>query len=349
MEGPQQWGPFFYKCNGHNKQVEIASQNSRSQAWSSFWSKGPLHSCIDSFGQNYSGAIGDFWRAIFADMNPGDRVIDLATGNGALPLLLSHEQGEDAWIDAVDLATVAPTWHQGSQHPNIHFYSGTAVEKLPFSDASFDLVISQFGLEYAVWPAALLECARVMKPFARAAFVMHHADSVLVEVGRTEAANQALLLAPDGLLAAASGVIPWIERARAGELDTEEIRVAQEARAAYNLAMANVGAEIQRSSVPDLLIESRELVHGLVSTALAADAASGLATLAEYRRALDEASLRTTELIQHALDQRRADQLVEAFQQVLPSHSCSCQVLSQEQGVLGWRILVQPSKRAAEL
>lgn len=344
MKGPQQWGPFFWNGNGHNRGVNLAPPNSRSQAWSSFWSKGSLHSCIDSFGQDYAGTIGDFWRAIFADVNPGDRVIDLATGNGALPLLLSHEQGKNVWIDGVDLATVAPIWHEVSRYPNICFHSRTAVENLPFSDASFDLVVSQFGLEYAFWPAALLECVRVMRPLATAAFVMHHADSVLVKVGAAEAANQAFLLAPDGLLAAASQVIPWIERARAGELNADEILVARESRAAYNHAMANVGAEIERSPIPDLLLESRQLVHGLLSTALAADADSRLAALAEYRQCLDEASLRTAELIQHALDQQGVDKMFKVLQQALPSHSCSCQVLRQEQGILGWAVLVRPIK-----
>lgn len=349
MRGPQSWGPFFCKCNVHNRRVEITSPNSRSQAWSSFWSKGALHSCIDSFGQNYSGPIGDFWRAIFVDVSPGDRVLDLATGNGALPLLLSREKGEDVWVDAVDLATVAPAWHQISRYPNIRFHSRTTVESLPFADASFDLIVSQFGLEYVVRPVALLECIRVMKPSASAAFVMHHADSVLVKVGRAEAANQALLLAPDGMLAAASQVIPWIERARAGELDVDEILIARESRVAYNRAIANIGAEIERSSVPDLLLESRQLVHGLLSTTQAADTDSRLAALAEYRECLNDASLRTAELIRHALNRQDLDELVGVFKQNLPSHFCTYQVLCQEQGILGWAVLVQPIRRTAQL
>ena len=65
-----------------------AANDPRRQAWSSYWAQGALHSCTGSFDARYSGAIGAFWDAVVAEIPPGSRVLDLATGNGALPLRL---------------------------------------------------------------------------------------------------------------------------------------------------------------------------------------------------------------------------------------------------------------------
>src|SRR5690606_38242574 len=60
----------------------------RRGAWSSYWAAGALHSCIGSLVEDQDGGIGRFWRACFAGLGDGDRVLDLGTGNGALPKLL---------------------------------------------------------------------------------------------------------------------------------------------------------------------------------------------------------------------------------------------------------------------
>lgn len=324
--------------------MDIDANTARSLAWSSFWSSGTLHSCVGSFGNELSGAIGDFWGRCFNVLEAGDRVIDLATGNGALPLLLSqHASGKNAWTDAVDLAVVSPSWYQPALHPRIRFHSRTSMEKLPFEDATFDLVMSQFGLEYAAWPEALLECARILKPSGRAAFVMHHADSVLVSVARTESFNQALLLEQDGILEAARQVIPWIARASKSGLGVQDELSARDCRLTYNHAIGRLAVEIEKSAVPDLLIEARELAHSWVLSARAGEINTQISLLASYRQSLVEASLRTSELQEHALDQQGIDRLVDTFRGALPSHSSSCQPISHEQGILGWRILVEPT------
>lgn len=320
-----------------------STPNTRSQAWSSYWSRGALHSCVDSFGGQYSGVIESFWRYCFELLQADNRMLDLATGNGALPLLLWEQtRGKAVLTDAVDLAEIAPAWYSSSSHPTIHFHPGTSMERLPFPEASFDLIVSQFGLEYAQWPHALHECARVIKPNGKAAFIMHHAGSVLVEVGRTEYVNQMLLLAENGLLDAASRVIPWISRARAA-FGAYENALAHECRLAYNLAMSQLADEIKISPVPDLLIESRELIHDLVSGARMADSDKQLSLLSDYRKNLQEASLRTSEMVEHALNQQRMDGLVGTFLKQLPSHSAHFQPIVQEQGILGWSVVIAPT------
>jgi ubiquinone/menaquinone biosynthesis C-methylase UbiE len=100
----------------------------------------------------------------FAGIAPGQRLLDVACGTGvaAIPaarlgakvtaLDLTPELLERARFNA-GIAGVEIDWHEGD------------VEKLPFADASFDVVTSQFGHIFAPRPAlALAEMLRVLKP-----------------------------------------------------------------------------------------------------------------------------------------------------------------------------------------
>ena len=325
--------------------MDLNPPNARKEAWSSYWAGGALHSCVDSYSGNYAGAIGGFWKNCFGTLPANIRVLDLATGNGPLPLLLWEQTptGKEVLVDAVDLALVSPPWRDPVRHAGLHFHSGVQMEALPFADAAFDLVISQFGLEYARWPDALLEAIRVMKPSGRAAFVLHHSDSVLARVARSEAQNHALLLAEGGLFEAARSVIPWISRARQGAIDAASAAPAAVCRQRYNLAMQQVAEQIETNSVPDVLLEARAWVHGLLSGAETTDQTRQLSMLAEYREAMEGAGLRTTELIGHALDAEGIQGMAEVFRRQLPAHDIRYQVLSQEEGVLGWGLVATPA------
>src|SRR5690606_41897355 len=99
-----------------------------------------------SLDPRYSGAIGSFWDGIVDAMPADARVLDLATGNGALPLRL-WEAGDrlpGLQVDAVDLAALAPAWYKPVTHAGITFHSGVAMEKLPLADSSFDGFTSLF-------------------------------------------------------------------------------------------------------------------------------------------------------------------------------------------------------------
>ena len=98
----------------------------------------------------------------------GQRVLDVACGTGVLAREAARVVGPSGYVAGVDLdrgmlsvaARVAPAidWRQAS------------AELLPFADASFDAVVSQFGLMF--FPdrhAALLAMRRVLVPGGRMA------------------------------------------------------------------------------------------------------------------------------------------------------------------------------------
>ncbi|MGH8061108.1 MAG: class I SAM-dependent methyltransferase [Pseudoxanthomonas sp.] len=322
--------------------MSIDNSAARRNAWSSYWANGALHSCAGSYAGNYVGAIADFWRPLLERLQPGDRMLDIATGNGALPMLAweQRQAGGAISIDAVDLATVAPAWHDLRKHPQIRFHSGVRMEQLPFADEGFDLVVSQYGLEYGQWPEALHECLRVCRASGTAAFILHHAESVLVKVGCCELENQRLLLARDGLITTAREVLPWMELARSGGIGLAQDGEAGRCKDAYNLAMRRVGERIEVGEVPDLLVEARAWIHGLVSIGGDGGLADRYSRLDAYRDALATAILRTEEMVSHALDEQAVEAMVATLRQARPGAGISYRVIEQSEGVLGWGVVV---------
>lgn len=308
----------------------------RKRAWKNYWSSGLLHSCADSSGRNYAGAIGEFWVRRFSTLGPGSQVLDLATGNGALPQLLHEQLDGNCEIDAVDQAELSPRWHAPSAQPNIRFHPNVSIESLPFADAAFDAVVSQFGFEYAHRETAVRECMRVMRRDATLAFVMHHADSVLVQVGREELRHHELLAGDHGLLRMAIEVVPWMARVRRGERPDAQ---ADAARERYNLALQNLAEAASGSNTPDLLHDARTTVHRLLSC-VAADPAPVSSALCAYAEMLQHARLRTAEMIACALDAAGIANLVSIIHSQLPTKQIRTSVLRQHEGVVAWTLEV---------
>lgn len=115
------------------------------------------------------------WNDWFGAFGTDAVLLDLATGSGQVAgyaVAAAAAQGKTFKVTGVDYADVSPL-------PGCTLLGGVALEKLPFPASHFDGASSQFGIEYADSRAALAEVSRVLKPGARALFVMHHADSAI--------------------------------------------------------------------------------------------------------------------------------------------------------------------------
>lgn len=308
----------------------------RQRAWSAYWASGRKHSCAGRSTDGYGKAIGAFWRSRVADLRPGQAMLDLASGNGALPeLVWAAFPDGSVRVDAVDLAQVEPWWFDRHIHRGVHFHPGVAMESLPFTDASYDRVFSQFGLEYSDLGRALPEVARVCRPGAEMAFVMHHAGSVLVRVGREEAAHHRLLRQDAGLLQSARDIIPWMAHMRLGGTAGN---AATTARERYNIAMRGVAEAMAVASAPDLLIEVRDSVHQMVAES-ARDSAGALQRLDRYVADLDDGLLRLTEMLSHALGHADVQALADSLQSLLPGARLEWSELLQKEGVVAWAMV----------
>jgi len=144
------------------------------QVWEGFWAqrgRGPESGCLLEALEAIDAVQNQVWQAFAAVLKPRARVLDLATGDGAV-LGKMRAGRSDLRLTGVDSSRFLP-----AARPGTKLRAGVAIEQLPFADASFDAVVSQFGLEYSRTSLSTREAARVMRPGGRCRFVIHHEGS----------------------------------------------------------------------------------------------------------------------------------------------------------------------------
>lgn len=124
-----------------------------------------------------------------AGVQPGDRVLDVACGTGIIARESALRVGDTGSVAGVDpgpgiLAVAA------EKGPGIEWKEGTA-ESLPYPDACFDAVVSQFGLMFfSDRGRALSEMHRVLRPGGRFAVAvwdsLENSEAYPIEVALLE-------------------------------------------------------------------------------------------------------------------------------------------------------------------
>lgn len=321
----------------------------RRKSWSHFWQQGQLHSLASSMPDNYQGAIANFWQRELESLTTEHAILDIGTGNGALPAMIFQIHQENMpEIDAIDLAEIAPAWTQELPEKiarRLRFHGNTQAESLPFPNASFDLCISQYGFEYTHLDTSSQELARVLKPGCRLSLVLHHADSHLVTVAREELRHNSWLRSDASPLIKASQVLPYLQMASQGRVaELAQSPSANTARSNLNQAMQALSAIAAQSAYPDLLHESAEFIaQALGSTG------NGIITaehanqrLQHYQQALEQAALRHQELCSCAMD----DKGIVHMQNLLTQHGIKdidIAILKENNYLLGWTLTARKS------
>jgi ubiquinone/menaquinone biosynthesis C-methylase UbiE len=222
--------------SGRSRDEARASDN---WAWKAYWQEADrLAACVPDNPES-AAAIEAHWQHVFADLPAGTRVLDVATGNGVLLVWAARAAstvGRSLALTGVDLADIDPEHFLPDYREDLapaSFHGSVAAEALPFADGSFDIVVSQYGLEYAELAPALGEAARVLAPQGRLFWLAHHASSAVVVQGRVQLEQVELLLQKNGPFAAMEDYLTARERGRKVERATRALTAALKTAEAY--------------------------------------------------------------------------------------------------------------------
>jgi SAM-dependent methyltransferase len=111
-----------------------------------------------------------------ARVEPGMRVLDLASGSGEPAVALARAVVPEGHVTATDLVPemlALASEYAGEQALRNIAFQPADPEELPFPDESFDVVTARYGITFfADVPRALREIRRVLEPGGRAVFLV---------------------------------------------------------------------------------------------------------------------------------------------------------------------------------
>ena len=218
------------------------------EQWSEYWRKGTITTFHGRFGQNYDGRVRDYWHGILNRLPTSAKIVDLATGNGAIALIAAQHgrrNEREYEITAVDYAKIDPqslfsNTEFAEDLGKIRFLSNTSIESTGLPGDAYDLATSQFGLEYADADAVVAEFARVLRQSnAVFAAMIHHADSAIVRQAR-EGADQILACEKSGLHVAIRDLLGRLDKLAARGKDAGDDERAKELRTTINQILAGL-------------------------------------------------------------------------------------------------------------
>lgn len=188
--------------------------------WTLYWQADRLDSAEAVRPDSGEECIRGAWAEFAAALDDGAGVLDLATGNGSVPAALLGAKS-DLRIHGVDRADIDPLRFLQSPGPlnSVTFRGGMDICSLPFADASFDAITSQFGIEYAPLDRAVAEAARVLRAGGSMQLLLHRAASEIVAPAAARQAEMSALLA-------SGGVLPRLRAYVAGELELQTLEAA---------------------------------------------------------------------------------------------------------------------------
>lgn len=291
-------------------------------AWTVFWKSGALHSCGMLYGANYEGRIASFWFQQFDELRDGASVVDIGTGNGAIPLLaVSHAKANNRrlLVTGVDAAEIDPLVSgplTKDALSEVIFLPNTLAEALPFDKGSVDLVCSQYAVEYTDYERSVHEFSRILRHGGRFAAVVHAYDSEIVCTARLQASICDFLLDDSGFPQAWIALLESFPSTPAYASSVEVTDTAPLADA-FNSASACVSMRIRETSGSAAVVLQACLGHAAksIETARSKGSAAAIAYSRAFISEVEAERCRTREAVTRAFDREKARHMLDVLQQ----------------------------------
>ncbi len=306
--------------------------------WEAYYRGGGIATCPTAADGTYDRELKQVWLDTLADLPDGGVILDVATGNGPLVLIAAEQAaalGRHWEIHGTDLAQIDPVAHvpDGKRRfTGCRFHPGVATEKLPFPDASFDVVCGQYALEYADPRAGLGEIARVLRAGCSARFILHHASSLLVQKARSSLQQSDLVLRETRL---------YRHLRRLVEQDNHSPRLDDPATLALRTAIRQLRSEfeaVRASGHGHVLGVTLDAVRELLSMRTRQSAGEVVREVDRVERELRQSVHRLRDLLEHALDDQRMDALLGEASRAGLAVTERAQQYYAGDNLVGWRI-----------
>ena len=227
-------------------------------AWSAYWS-GRTDANADEVysrpGIESDKEIATFWIEAIKKMEGNACIVDLACGSGSV-IRIAHQLGFENLI-GVDISPDAIALLM-RRFPDVQGVVSSAAE-IPLPDRSVDLIVSQFGLEYAGIASATEEVARLIAPNGRFIAMVHMTGGAIADESQ-RALDDSRAFAGTGFVPAARAVFVAIHEAE---------QQADSAEARQNVQAAIAALAGPRQAIGALAITGHKLAqHAMTGTQL---------------------------------------------------------------------------------
>ena len=223
-------------------------------AWDRYWRADRIASCMDGAGRsNYDDRVAAGWRAFFQSLPNDSRILDLCTGNGAVAVIAAESNAIHAKgfaITGVDFADIDPrrfVHRLGVIARDIVFVPKISVEQLPFTDASFDAVVSQYGIEYSKLDKSLPEAVRVLSPGGKMRLFMHAKEGTVAASTKRAISDADFLLERAKICDKAAACFRTVHVVESGHESAEAMARADRCFAAFKSALDAAGHHLRKA------------------------------------------------------------------------------------------------------
>lgn len=238
--------------------------------WNDYWHFDRLSSFEDLGETNYREEFAAGWRIYFDARPAGASILDLCTGNGAIAVMAAEagrRTGKHFRIVGVDAADINPylyvTKHR-DEIAAIEFRPATPVENLPWPAASFDAVVSQFGIEYSDLSLSISELARVVAPNGTARLILHAAEGAVVQRSKQAIEEIDFLLHEVDLAGKEQRCLRAVaEVERNMDRSASALGAARESAVAFHEALQETSQRIANATDPGMLRNSGKMLDEL--------------------------------------------------------------------------------------